>query len=170
MAHEDWNRPLPHLQRPLSSRIKKGGFSSENAMGGWKKEGGGKPHEWHPSQKRVLDPPSYGTFSTPLRCQCSVFPVPKSTTEQTKSSFGGVQKLSGERVLWYVFLPPYVLHPPISPPNFRSSVTPKVMSHTTQEQQARPEFKGLWLEVAGSRNPQTQKLEAMSPKIERGFW
>ena len=87
-------------------------------MGGWKKEGGGKPHEWHPSQKGVLDPPSYGTFSTPLRCQCSVFPVQKSTTEQTRSSFGGVQKFSGERVLWYVFLPPYVLHPPISPPNF----------------------------------------------------
>ena len=27
--------------------------SSEDAMGGWKKEGGGKPHEWHPSQKGV---------------------------------------------------------------------------------------------------------------------
>ena len=34
-------------------------------MGGWNKEGGGKPHEGHPSQKGVLDPPSYGTFSTP---------------------------------------------------------------------------------------------------------
>ena len=86
-------------------------------MGGWKKEGGGKPHEWHPSQKGVLDPPSYGTFSTPLRCQRSVFPVQKSTTEQTRSSFRGVQTFSGERVLWYVFLPPYVLHPPISRPN-----------------------------------------------------
>ena len=61
---------------------------------------------------RVL-PPSYGTFSTPLRCQGSVFPVQKSTTEQTRSSSGGVQKFSGERVLWYVFLPAYVLHPPI---------------------------------------------------------
>ena len=91
---------------------------SEDAMGGWKKEGGGKPHEWHPSQKWVLDPPSYGTFSTPLKCQCSVFPVQKSMTEQTRSSFGGVQKFSGERVLWYVLLPPYVLHPPISRPNF----------------------------------------------------
>ena len=80
--------------------------------GGWKKEGGGKPHEWHPSQKGVLDPPSYGTFSTPLRCHCSVFPVQESTTEQSRSSFGGVQKFSGERVLWYVFPPPYVLHPP----------------------------------------------------------
>ena len=39
--------------------------------------------------KRVFDPPSYGTFSTPLRCQCSVFPVQKSTTEQTRSSLEG---------------------------------------------------------------------------------
>ena len=80
--------------------------------GGWKNEGGGTPHEWHPSQNGVLDPPpSYGTSSTPLRCQCSVFPVQKSTTEQTRCSFGGVPKSSGERVLWYVVLPPYVLHP-----------------------------------------------------------
>ena len=32
-------------------------LESEDAIGGWKKEGGGKPHEWHPSQKGVLDPP-----------------------------------------------------------------------------------------------------------------
>ena len=74
-----------------------------------------------PPKKAVLDPPSYGTFSTPLTCQCSVFAVQKSMTEQTRSSFGGVQKFSGERVLWYVFLPPYVLHPPISRPNEVSS-------------------------------------------------
>ena len=70
-----------------------------------------------PLPKRGFGPPSYGTFSTPLTCQCSVFPVQKSTTEQTRSSFGGVQKFSGERVLWYAFLPPYVLHPAISRPN-----------------------------------------------------
>ena len=68
-------------------------------------------------QKKGFGPPSYGTFSAPLRCQCSVFPVQKSTTKQPKSSFGGVQQFSGERVLWYVFLPPYVLHRPISRPN-----------------------------------------------------
>ena len=67
-----------------------------------------------PLPKRGFGPPSYGTFSTPLRRQCYVFPVQKSTTEQTRSSFGGVQNFSGERVLWYVlkFLPPHVLHPP----------------------------------------------------------
>ena len=91
---------------------------SEDAVGGWKKDEGGKPHEGHPSEKGVLDPPRTVSFPPPLRCQCSVFPVQKSTTEQTRSSFGEVQKFSGERVLWYVFLPPYVLHPPpISRPN-----------------------------------------------------
>ena len=49
---------------------------------------------------------------TPLPKGGFGFPVQKSTTQQTRSSFGGVQKCSGERVLWYVFLPPYVLHPP----------------------------------------------------------
>ena len=46
------------------------------------------------------------------------FPVQESTAEQARSSFGGVHKYSGERVLWYVFffLPPYVLHKPISRP------------------------------------------------------
>ena len=91
---------------------------SEDAMGGWKKEGGWKTSRMTPLPKRGFGPRSYGTFSTPLTCQCSVFPVQKSTTEQTRSSFGGVQKFSGERVLWYVFHPPYVLHPPISRPNF----------------------------------------------------
>ena len=88
--------------------------------------GGGKRGGWKTSRMTPLPkggfwtpPPSYGTFSTPLRCQCSVFPVQKSTTEQTRSSFGGVQKFSGERVLWYVFLPPYVCTPPpYHGPNF----------------------------------------------------
>ena len=40
-------------------------FYQRTPWGGWKKEGGGTPHEWHPSQKGALDPPSYGTFSTP---------------------------------------------------------------------------------------------------------
>ena len=93
-------------RRSTSSR-----FPQEDAMGGWKKRGGWKTSRMTPLPKR-------GTFSTPLRCQCSVFPVQKSTTEQTRSSFGGVQKFSGERVLWYVFLLLCVLHPPISRPKF----------------------------------------------------
>ena len=53
---------------------KLGANFSEDAMGGWQKEGGGKPHEWHPSQKGVLDPPSYGTFSTPSGVSALFFP------------------------------------------------------------------------------------------------
>ena len=34
-----------------------------------------------------------------------------------KLSCRGPKRASGERVLWYVFLPPYGLHPPISRPN-----------------------------------------------------
>ena len=36
-----------------------------------------KMDKGHPSQERVLDPPSSGTFSTPLRCHCWVIPVHK---------------------------------------------------------------------------------------------
>ena len=79
------------------------------------KGGGGKPREWHPSQKGVLDPPRTVRFPPPLGCRCSVS-CTKCTIDQTRSSFGGVQNLSGGRVLWCVFLPPYVLHPPISQP------------------------------------------------------
>ena len=86
-------------------------------LGGVEKRGGRKTSRMTPLPKRGFGPPSYGTFSTPLECRCSVFPVQKSTAEQTRSSFGGVQNFSGGRVLWYVFLPPYVLHPPISWPN-----------------------------------------------------
>ena len=51
-------------------------FFSEDAMGGWQKEGGGKPHERHPSQKEFWTPPRTVRFPPPpLRCQCSVFPV-----------------------------------------------------------------------------------------------
>ena len=39
--------------------------------------------------------PSYGTFSTPRRCRCFVLPALKSTSEETRSSFGGVQNFWG---------------------------------------------------------------------------
>ena len=81
-------------------------------MGGWKKEGGGKTSRMTPFPKRGFGPLLVRYVFHPLRGQCSFFLVQKSTTKQTRSSFGGVQKFSGERVLWYVFLPPYVLHPP----------------------------------------------------------
>ena len=84
-------------------------------MGGGKKRGVENLTNDTPPKKVFWTPPRTVRFP-PLRCQCSVFPIQKSTTEQTRSSFVRVQTFSGERVLWYVFLPPYVLHPPISRP------------------------------------------------------
>ena len=79
-------------------------LQSEDAMGGVEKRG---------VENLTNDtPPKKGFWTPPPHTVRSVFPVQQSTTEQTRSSFGGVQKFSGERVLWYVFLPPYVLHPP----------------------------------------------------------
>ena len=62
------------------------------SWGDGKKEGGGKRHEGHPTQKGVLDAPSSGSFPTPLGCRCSVFLCKeRSKREQTRSSVGGVQ-------------------------------------------------------------------------------
>ena len=60
-------------------------------MGGGGKKRGMENLTNETPPKKVFGPLSYGTFSAPLRCQYSVFPVQKSTTEQTRSSFGGVQ-------------------------------------------------------------------------------
>ena len=84
---------------------------------GVEKKRGGKTSRWTPLPKRVLDPLSSGTASTPLRCRWSAFPVQKSKTQHYRGSFGGVQNFSAGGVVWHVFLPPYVLHPPISGPN-----------------------------------------------------
>ena len=50
--------------------------------GGCKKEGGWKTSRMIPIPKGDFGPPLIQYVSTPLRCQCSVFPVQKSTTEK----------------------------------------------------------------------------------------
>ena len=81
------------------------------------KRGGRKTSRMTPLPKRGFGPPLVRYVFHPPQVSVLCFSCTKiSTTEQPKSSFGGVQKFSGERVLWYVFLPPYVLHPPISRP------------------------------------------------------
>ena len=89
--------------------------------GGVEKGGGWKTSRMTPLPKRGFGPPLVRYVFHPPQVSVLCFPVQKSTTEQTRSCFGGVQKFSGERVLWYVFPPPYVLHPPISRPNFISA-------------------------------------------------
>ena len=62
-----------------------------------------------PPKKEFWTPPRTVRLPPLSGVTALFFPVQKSTTDQTRSSFGGVQKFSGERVLWYVFLPPYPL-------------------------------------------------------------
>ena len=84
--------------------------------GGWKMRGGGGENLTNdtPPKRGFWTPPFVRYVFHPFQVLVLCFPAQKSTTEQTRRSFGGVQKFSGERVLWYVFLPPYVLHPLIS--------------------------------------------------------
>ena len=56
--------------------------------------------------KRAFGPPLVRYVFHPSQVSVLCFSCTKSTTEQTRSSFGGVQKFSGERVLWYVVSPP----------------------------------------------------------------
>ena len=105
-------RPISQI-RPFSSANSR---FSEDAMGGWKKEGGWKTSRMTPLPKRGLGPPLVWYVFPPPSGVSALFSCTKSTTEQTRSCFGGIRKFSGERVLWYVFLPPYVLHPTISRP------------------------------------------------------
>ena len=78
------------------------------------KGGGWKTSRMTPLPKRAFGPPSYGTFSTPLGCQCSVFPAQKSTTEQTRSSFGRGPEVFGRARSLVRFPPPIRFAPPHS--------------------------------------------------------
>ena len=83
-------------------------------MGGWKKEGGGKPHESHPSQKGVWDllrtvrfPPPSGVSALFFLYKNPRQSRPEALWEGSKnfreSAFSGI-------------LPPYVLQPPYHGP------------------------------------------------------
>ena len=63
--------------------------------------------------KRGFGPPSHGTFSNPPQVSVLCFACTKSTTEQTRSSFGGVQKSFGRARSLVRFPPPirFATHP-----------------------------------------------------------
>ena len=66
-----------------------------------------------PLPKRGFGPPSYGTFSNPPHMSVLCFFLHKNSRQsRPEALFGGIQKLSGERVLWYVFHPPIRFAPP----------------------------------------------------------
>ena len=67
-------------------------------------------------------PPRTVCFPPPSGVSALFFPYKNPRQSKTRSSFGGVQKFSGERVLSCVFLPAYVLHPPISRPKTQKTL------------------------------------------------
>ena len=72
-------------------------------MGGWKKEGGGKPHEGHPSQKGVLDPLRLVRFPPPqVSLLFFLYNNPRGSRPETLLE--GSKTFSGGRAVWYVFL------------------------------------------------------------------
>ena len=76
-------------------------------MGCGKKRGGGKPHEGHPSQKQVLDPPLRpSTFPTTLRHRCSVFSSCRNPRLSTPEALLEAQIIFLEGALSGVFSSP----------------------------------------------------------------
>ena len=111
--------PLPCLDPGLGLCLP---LNQRTPWGGGKRRGVENLTNDTPPKRGFRPPPRTVLFPPPSGVSALFFLYKISTPEQTRSSFGGVQKFSGERVLWYVFLPPYVLHPPISRPNSILSV------------------------------------------------
>ena len=80
--------------------------------GGWKKGGGGKPHEGQPSQKGFWTPLRSVRFPPLSGAMALFFLYKRPHLSRLEALLEGLRNFSGGCVLWYVFLPPYVLHPP----------------------------------------------------------
>ena len=76
------------------------------------KRGGRKTSRMTPLPKRGFGPPSYGTFSTPLRCQCSVFPVQKSPRQSSPKALLEGSKHFRERAFSGTFSSPHTFCTP----------------------------------------------------------
>ena len=90
---------LHGLQAPLGAGARVPGAacslqlpSQRTPWGGGTKRGVENLMNDTPPKRGFGPPPRTVRFPPPLRCQCSVVPVQKSTTEQTRSSFGAAQK------------------------------------------------------------------------------
>ena len=115
------SRRLWRSPRRKSRSVPEGGaifpetLSFRERHGGVEKRGGWKT--------LTNDTPPKKGFWTPPQVSVLCFSCTKIFNRAARSSFGGVQKFSGERVLWYVFLPPSVLHPPYHGPVLSQKIT-----------------------------------------------
>ena len=84
--------------------------------------GGGKKREVEnltndtPPKKGFWTPPRTVRFPLPSGVSALFFLYKNPRQSRPEALLDGVQKVSGERVLWYVFPPPCVLHPPYHGP------------------------------------------------------
>ena len=89
--------PTPSTPTPLRNLPNIIDLLSEEAMGCWKKEGGGKPLEWHPSQKGVLDPPLV-RYVFPPHVSVLCFPCTKIHDREDQKLFWTGPKIFRESV------------------------------------------------------------------------
>ena len=86
-------------------------FPQRTAWGGGNRRGW-KTSRMTPLPKRGFGPPSYGTFSTPLRCQCSVFSCAKVHDRADQKLFWRGPKTFGRVRSLVRFPPPLRCAPP----------------------------------------------------------
>ena len=94
------NRQHPMLGKDRKARKPKQQGNSMLIIPGRHGGGGKRRREENltndtPPKKGFWNPPSYSTFSTPLRCQCSVFPVqnPRQSRPEAPKIFGSARSL-----------------------------------------------------------------------------
>ena len=118
---EGWGFGLPDTSNNYPGVI----FVSEGMCfrgrhGGVEKKRGVEASRMTPLAKRGFGPPppSYDTFSTPFRCQCSVFPVPKTFTAQSRpEALWRGPKIFGRARSLVRFPPPIRFAPPYHGPS-----------------------------------------------------
>ena len=114
---------IPHENEAKRVRYPLCDTISEDAMGGWKKEGGGKPHEWHPSQKGVLDPPPRTVRFPPPSGVSALFFLYKSPRQSRPEALLEGSKKFRESAFSGTFSSPHTFcPPPISRPNYLKRV------------------------------------------------
>ena len=92
-------------------------------MGGWKKEGGGKPHEWHPSQKGFWTPPLVRYVFHPPQASALCFSCTKIHARADQKLFWRGPKIFGRARSLVRFPPPIRFAPPhitAQPKNMRT--------------------------------------------------
>ena len=102
----------------INSRCESVGHPLENSNGRLKKGGGRKYSRRTPLPKRVFEPPSFGTFSTPSKAIALSFLYKSPHLSRPEALLEGLRNFSGGCSL-VRFLPPYVCTPPYHGPNLR---------------------------------------------------